>query len=312
MPIGIRNKKKYYVVMVGRNPGVYDNWDDCNKQIKGFDNMIYKSFLTKQEAHMYYLKGEVVSKCNSTPTASSNPKDNATSSNPRDITSFFKLIKEDKRPPKNGKTITVYTDGDSFMHDKKRYSGYGIFFKEDSQNNVHINFEQNTNNRCELMAIMHAIEIKKSVLEKGFLFNIITDSQYAIQIFGMDKADYRKKKSKKTLINEDLVTKAINYNDIYHLKFTKVKSHTDNEDTLSIGNDKADHLAMYGSMECYYGEKVGTINLSHITIQFGKYKDKKFTDVPITYLKWIVSQREMDIKNGLLYRQISLFLDRLE
>ena len=290
-----KKKPKYYTVLIGRVPGVYDTWDECNKQIKGFAGAAYKSFTNKQDADMYYLKGE------DTPSAKTN-----------DITSFFKVIKEDKRPPLNGKTITVYTDGDSFTHNKKRYSGYGLFFKEGSSNNLHVNFEQNTNNRCELMAILHAIEIKEGPLKKGFILHIVTDSQYAIQIFGMDKADYRKKKSKKSLINEDLVTKALNYGDIYHLKFTKVKSHTDGDDIVSIGNDHADHLAMYGSLECYYKQKIDDIDLSHVEISFGKYKGKNIEDMPKWYLEWIVSQREMDIKRGLLYRQVSLFLDRMD
>jgi ribonuclease HI len=44
------SKKKYYVVWVGVEPGIYDNWNDCQAQIKGYPNAKYKSFKTKQEA----------------------------------------------------------------------------------------------------------------------------------------------------------------------------------------------------------------------------------------------------------------------
>jgi len=43
-------KKKYYVVWKGINPGVYDKWDDCQAQIKGFTGAIYKSFPSKEQA----------------------------------------------------------------------------------------------------------------------------------------------------------------------------------------------------------------------------------------------------------------------
>ncbi len=45
-----KSKTKFYVVWVGVNPGVYDSWADCQKQIKGFPNAKYKSFKTKEAA----------------------------------------------------------------------------------------------------------------------------------------------------------------------------------------------------------------------------------------------------------------------
>ncbi|NDV58021.1 viroplasmin family protein [Bacteroides sp. 519] len=43
-------KKKYYVVWDGVNPGIYDSWNDCQLQIKGYDGAKYKSFETREEA----------------------------------------------------------------------------------------------------------------------------------------------------------------------------------------------------------------------------------------------------------------------
>ncbi len=43
--------KKYYVVWQGRKPGIYDNWEDCSKQVKGFPNAKYQSFPDKQQAN---------------------------------------------------------------------------------------------------------------------------------------------------------------------------------------------------------------------------------------------------------------------
>lgn len=43
-------KKKYYVVWIGREPGIYNAWEDCQEQIKGFADAKYKSFETIEEA----------------------------------------------------------------------------------------------------------------------------------------------------------------------------------------------------------------------------------------------------------------------
>lgn len=45
---------KYYAVKEGIVPGIYDNWAECEKQIKGFKGAIYKSFKTLEEAESFY------------------------------------------------------------------------------------------------------------------------------------------------------------------------------------------------------------------------------------------------------------------
>lgn len=42
---------KYYVVFKGHNTGIYDNWNDCNKQVNGFSGTIHKSFQSLEEAN---------------------------------------------------------------------------------------------------------------------------------------------------------------------------------------------------------------------------------------------------------------------
>ena len=41
---------KYYVVWKGRNPGVYDSWEECKAQTDGFPGATFKSFKTLFEA----------------------------------------------------------------------------------------------------------------------------------------------------------------------------------------------------------------------------------------------------------------------
>ena len=45
-----RQGKKWYVVWHGVEPGVYTSWPDCQRQVKGFEGALYKSFPTEAEA----------------------------------------------------------------------------------------------------------------------------------------------------------------------------------------------------------------------------------------------------------------------
>jgi ribonuclease HI len=43
-------KQKYYVVWQGLKPGIYSSWDECKKQVTGFEGAKYKSFTSLAEA----------------------------------------------------------------------------------------------------------------------------------------------------------------------------------------------------------------------------------------------------------------------
>lgn len=49
-------EKKYYVVKVGKVPGIYFNWPDCQAQVVGFPGAIYKGFKTLEEAEAFLGK----------------------------------------------------------------------------------------------------------------------------------------------------------------------------------------------------------------------------------------------------------------
>ncbi len=51
------NKRKFYVVWEGRNPGIYDNWDDAKDQIDGFKGARYKSFTSLTDATEAFRSG---------------------------------------------------------------------------------------------------------------------------------------------------------------------------------------------------------------------------------------------------------------
>ena len=51
-------KKQYYVVIKGRTPGIYTNWEDCKAQVNGFKGAKYKRFKSIQEAQQYIADNE--------------------------------------------------------------------------------------------------------------------------------------------------------------------------------------------------------------------------------------------------------------
>ena len=51
----------WYVVYKGRAPGVYDDWEDCRRQVHRFSDNSYKGYNTRAKAearYTRYLAGE--------------------------------------------------------------------------------------------------------------------------------------------------------------------------------------------------------------------------------------------------------------
>ncbi|MDR0429151.1 MAG: ribonuclease H family protein [Tannerellaceae bacterium] len=92
------SRNKYYVVWKGLNPGVYDSWEECKKQVEGQEAAKYKAFPSRLEAddafgkgHAAYLKKTASAKASSNfppktaigkPNAESIAVDAACSGNP--------------------------------------------------------------------------------------------------------------------------------------------------------------------------------------------------------------------------------------
>lgn len=55
--------KKYYAVKVGKNPGIYDNWDVTKENVVGFTGAIYKSFSNYDDAVDFM--SDINKECNS-------------------------------------------------------------------------------------------------------------------------------------------------------------------------------------------------------------------------------------------------------
>lgn len=52
---------KYYAVKSGRKIGIFNSWEECQKQVSGYNNAIFKSFKSLEEAKKY-LNGSIEQK----------------------------------------------------------------------------------------------------------------------------------------------------------------------------------------------------------------------------------------------------------
>jgi ribonuclease HI len=60
-------KKKFYAVAAGRETGVFENWSDCEKQVKGFSGAKFKSFESLEEATAFVKGSDLSEKGSSSP-----------------------------------------------------------------------------------------------------------------------------------------------------------------------------------------------------------------------------------------------------
>ena len=46
---------KYYAVKSGRKVGIFTSWDECQKQVNGYANAIFKSFKSLDDAKKVFI-----------------------------------------------------------------------------------------------------------------------------------------------------------------------------------------------------------------------------------------------------------------
>ena len=144
------SKVKFYVVWVGRKPGIYNSWPECQAQVMGFEKALYKSFSSRKEAEAAYMQN---------PWSVMNKKTKISSS-----TSSTGIIP-------NSLSVDAACSGNP---GKMEYRGVHVTSKEEW---FLMKFPLGTNNIGEFLAIVHAL----SVLNRRNLnIPIYTDSSTAL------------------------------------------------------------------------------------------------------------------------------------
>lgn len=259
----------YYAVNRGLKTGIYSTWAECEKNVKGHKNAVFKKFKSYEEAQHFLTEGY----CNSVPVKA--PKEPVFNEKPPVIP---EAIIASHRPSPAGRitpkittkqnaasryqpyslptksshakktTIVVYTDGASSNNGKGHArAGYGVYWGPNDPRNASVRLpgERQTNQRAETAAVIHAMEQAQHDTD---MLEIRTDSQYVINAATVWSKNWIKKGWKSTtgkeVQNRDLFEHMLSLMDKRNgnTKFSYVPGHQGIE-----GNEKADQLAVAGA-----------------------------------------------------------------
>ncbi|MBA35375.1 MAG: ribonuclease HI [Oleispira sp.] len=220
--------KKFYVIWVGREPGIYTDWPTAQKQIIKFSGAKYKSFPTKAEAEAAFSGGTVSSAGKPSSNSSKNTnKGNNLSAPP---------IKTD---------VVIYCDGGCDPNPGKAGSGVAVYQNDQLIQLWYGVYNPNgTNNTAELNALFYSLQLAQHATKQGLSAQILCDSMYSIQCIrdwaaGWEKNGWKKKTGE--IKNLEIIKLAYAlYNEIKDtVLLSHVKAHAGTE-----GNELADRMTM--------------------------------------------------------------------
>ncbi|MCK8658929.1 viroplasmin family protein [Pseudomonas umsongensis] len=165
--------KKFYVVWIGHQPGIFTDWATCERQTKGFKGAKFKSFPTREEAEQAFRGSP-----SAVPSKPAAAKSNAKS--PMPINSASSPIKA--ASVDSVADVEIFSDGACRGNPGQAGSGLAVY-RKGTLNELWYGLyaSHGTNNTAELLGLHHALLTAKDELLKGSTVVIRSDSQYAIK-----------------------------------------------------------------------------------------------------------------------------------
>jgi ribonuclease HI len=251
--MGKRNFQ-YYVVLAGKQTGIFDNWNECNAQVMGVSGAIYKGFRTKSEAELYYVSEGRLGKRKLTLDDDRKQEEKDLSEQVEKTQKIRKIFEKKtsvNEEPRNNMpvkgTLEVYADGSCIDNGKPTArAGIGVHFTQ-GYNDISLPFtlDNPTNQRAELWAIYQAI----SCVDDAQDLKIYTDSEYSINCLTKWRFDWYargwKKADGKQVLNLDIIIPLTDLIDKRkgNTTFQWVRGHSNCK-----GNLIADTLALTGAL----------------------------------------------------------------
>lgn len=226
--------KKFYVVWVGRETGIFTSWPYTKKQVDQFPQAKYKSFLTHEEAEAAYSAGwgaQLPERKTQDKSATGIQKqpDSETSSNQSFDVRIYCDGGCDPNPGKAGSGLAVYRGG------RLSELWYGLYNPN------------GTNNTAELNALHQSLLIAKKEIAQGKSIQILCDSQYAINCITVWAFAWQKKGWKRKMAGDIKNLELIREAHALYLEIrsdvtvSHVKAHIGIE-----GNELADRMSIFG------------------------------------------------------------------
>jgi ribonuclease HI len=231
----------YFAVKRGHKIGVYSKKSDLDKQIKNFGNPCYKLFNNFEDAKSFITEPPkppfTIEEC---------PCCGFDQYNDGRMVSYEELIlhQESLATP-----IVIYTDGSIYNLDKKIGAGFGVYYGENSPNNVGLPMSEVTLKgpktilRAEICGILYSLQALENNPHKKLLYK--TDNKQVVHVLT---------KALSTWVNTHWKGGGVSNQDLWercHLLMTRrtarvsvefVKGHNG-----ELGNEEADRLARIGS-----------------------------------------------------------------
>ncbi len=160
-----KRKPKYYVVWHGAEPGVYRNWPDCERQVKGFVGARYKSYATAEEAEAAFASAPPARRPAAPPH-----RDRSRPAGPPDWRHDTVL----PLPPEVKADAWAVDAACSGNPGKMEYRGVCL---KTGQEIFHFGPVYGTNNIGEFLAIVHALALLK---REGATRTVYSDSRNAL------------------------------------------------------------------------------------------------------------------------------------
>lgn len=223
---------KYYVIWVGRKPGIYTSWDEAKQQVDKYPKAKYKSFKTKAEAETAFSKGV---------SAAPYSKSSASTSKSKSVTTHTELVSDSQYD------VEIYTDGGCEPNPGKAGSGVAVYKKgilTELWYGLYNSY--GTNNSAELNALHQALLIAKQALADKQSAHIRSDSQYSINCitnwaYGWKQKGWKRKVAGDIKNLEVIQASHALYEELKdELSISHVAAHIGIE-----GNELADRMSIY-------------------------------------------------------------------
>lgn len=209
----------FYAVKKGRQPGVYNSWDECSEQINGFSGAVYKKFNTVADAQAF-VSGEAVG--------------SVESFNATDVQNNISDVP-------SAQAVALYTDGACSGNPGPGGYGYAVVINDVLTLKGSGSRVSTTNNQMELSAVIEGLKAISNVQSVV----VYSDSSYVVNAFekrwidGWEHRNWVKSDGSPVLNSElwrQLLIEIARFTDV---QFVWVKGHAGNK-----YNELCDKLAV--------------------------------------------------------------------
>ena len=181
------SKNKFFVVWEGKEPGIYNSWEECKRQIHGYEGAIFKGFATESAA-----REAMVSPCW-----------DYIGKNAKTKTPTKEDINKYGQPNMESLSVDAACSGNPGIMEYR-----GVYTKTGEEIFHQGPFKNGTNNIGEFLALVHGLAFMK---QKNSILPIYTDSKTALAWVKAKKTHTLLEKNNANAILFDLIARAENW-----------------------------------------------------------------------------------------------------